>query len=238
MNNARVLLIPEKTDMEFEQVFVTWTSNGGQITRLGKYWIKNEDLSKQQIAIYGNQTFALVLAQIYGVDLVSPDDTLIARLEPKWTKRNIALKQIADMKESDFPVFVKPVIPKIFLAGIFKAMEDFKQVTNGLKAGESILVSSIVDTIDAEARGFIMKGAIMDIALYEGLAELSEGRDFLSDFIDANKDQLPDVVVIDIAYSKQIGWFVLEFNACWGAGLNNCSAEKVIDCIVGATINK
>lgn len=49
------------------------------------------------------------------------------------------------------------------------------------------------------------------------------------------RDQLPRVVVIDIAYNQEKGWFVLEFNACWGAGLNNCNAEKVIDCIIGAT---
>jgi hypothetical protein len=63
------------------------------------------------------------------------------------------------------------------------------------------------------------------------------GKTFLNDFIDINKNQLPGVVVIDIAYSSDLGWFVLEFNACWGAGLNNCKAENVIDCIVGATIN-
>jgi hypothetical protein len=40
-----------------------------------------------------------------------------------------------------------------------------------------------------------------------------------------------------MAYDEQIGWFILEFNACWGAGLNNCKAEKVIDCIIDATIN-
>lgn len=47
----------------------------------------------------------------------------------------------------------------------------------------------------------------------------------------------PQAVVVDIAYSGQTGWFVLEFNACWGAGLNNCNADKVIECIIGATIN-
>jgi hypothetical protein len=52
-----------------------------------------------------------------------------------------------------------------------------------------------------------------------------------------NKNQLPRVVVVDIAFSELTGWFILEFNACWGAGLNNCKAEKVIDCIIGATIN-
>ena len=45
------------------------------------------------------------------------------------------------------------------------------------------------------------------------------------------------VGIIDLAYSEEAGWFILEFNACWGAGLNSCKAENVIDCIIGATVN-
>ncbi|OQP62916.1 hypothetical protein A3860_26485 [Niastella vici] len=66
---------------------------------------------------------------------------------------------------------------------------------------------------------------------------MQEAEKFVADFITNNKEQLPRVVVIDIAFSEQTGWFVLEFNACWGAGLNSCNAEKVIDCIIGATVN-
>src|SRR5690349_2663307 len=105
MDRPVTLLIPEKTDSEFEQVFSTWTKRGGQIKRLGKYWIKDEELAKQRIAIYGNQAFAFVLAQIYNVELLSPDDKLIARLDKKWTKRNIELKQINQLFESSFPIF-------------------------------------------------------------------------------------------------------------------------------------
>ncbi len=32
-----ILLIPEKTDIEFEDVFATWTGRGEEIRRLGKY---------------------------------------------------------------------------------------------------------------------------------------------------------------------------------------------------------
>jgi ATP-grasp domain, R2K clade family 2 len=237
MDRPVTLLIPEKTDIEFEQVFATWTNKGGHIKRLGKYWVKDEELAKQHIAIYGNQAFAFVLAQIYNVELLSPDDTLIARLDDKWTKRNVQLKQIAQLGESDFPIFIKPVIPKIFIAGIFKTLADFKLVTEGLTDTEEILVSSIVNNIQAEARSYIMDGVVKDIALYEGSADLTSGNKFVSDFIDNNKNELPKVVVVDIAYSEQTGWFILEFNACWGAGLNNCKAENVIDCIIGATIN-
>ena len=232
-----ILLIPEKTDAEFEQVFATWTNKGGRIQRLGKYWIRDEALANQPIAIYGNQTFALVLAQMYDVTLLSPDDTLIARLEQQWTKRHIALQQIGQMTAGDFPVFIKPVIPKIFIAGIFETLADFQQATAGLNDREEILVSSIVASIQAEARSFIKDGIVMDLALYEGAANLTTGKSFLTDFIGHKKEELPHVVVVDIAYTEQTGWFVLEFNACWGAGLNNCNAENVIDCIISATKN-
>jgi hypothetical protein len=238
MTEQTTLLIPEKADIEFEQVFETWTHKGGIIKRLGKYWIRDEELAKQPIAIYGNQAFSLVLAQVYNVELISPDDALIAKLENKWIKRKIELKEIGEITQADFPLFVKPVIPKLFIAGIFQTLPDFKEVTKGLQDSEQVLVSSVVNNIQAEARSFIMDGAIKDIALYEGSGDLTTGKSFLNDFIDNNKNELPRVVVIDIAYSNDLGWFVLEFNACWGAGLNNCKAENVIDCIVGATINK
>ncbi|MFT3827613.1 MAG: ATP-grasp domain-containing protein [Chitinophagaceae bacterium] len=237
MDRPTILLIPEKSDTEFEQVFATWIKNGGQIKRLGKYWIKDEELTKQKIAIYGNQTFAFVLAQIYNVELLSPDDTLIARLGNEWTKRNVELKQINQISEEDFPVFIKPVIPKIFIADIFQTIADFKEATNGLQDTEEILVASIVDNIQAEARIFVKDGIVKDIALYEGAADLASGKEFVSKFISDNKSKLPNVVVVDIAFSEQTGWFILEFNACWGAGLNGCNAEKVIDCIIDATIN-
>jgi len=236
MKSSITLLIPEKTDMEFEQVFIALTKNGGRIKRLGKFWIKDEGLASQKIAIYGNQAFSFVLAQIYNVELLSPDDALITRIGYKWSKRNVRLKRISELKESDFPVFIKPVIPKIFIAGVFQMFTDFKQATEGIEDSEEIIVSDII-TIEAEARSFIMNGVVMDIALYEGFADVISGREFVAEFLDNYKNDLPNVVVIDIAYNHSMGWFVLEFNACWGAGLNNCKAEKVIDCILGATVN-
>lgn len=232
-----ILLIPEKTDSEFEYVFDTWTKSGGAIRRLGKYWIKDEELAKQKIAIYGNQTFAFVLAQIYHVDLISPDDTLIARLNQEWTKRTLNVKQIGQISESDFPVFIKPVIPKIFIATIFQTIADFSEATKGLQETEEALVSNIVCNIKAEARSFIKDGIVKDIAFYEGSADLSSGRDFVNNFIKQNQSELPAVLVIDIAFTEQEGWFILEFNACWGAGLNGCKAQNVMDCIIEATIN-
>ncbi|BAV09675.1 protein of unknown function [Filimonas lacunae] len=237
MNTSAILLIPQKTDIEQQQVVSAWGENGGRIKRLDKFWIKNEDLANQRIAIYGNLAFAFVVAQIYNVERLSPDDTLIAKLEDKWTKRIVQLKTIEQLSAQDFPTFIKPVVPKIFVAGFFQSLEDFQEIISGLPITEEILVATIVTDILAEARCYICDGVIMDIAFYEGSADLQEGEKFVSDFITDYKDHLPSVVVVDIAFSEKTGWFVLEFNACWGAGLNNCKAEKIVDCIIGATIN-
>ena len=116
-------------------------------------------------------------------------------------------------------------------------MKEFEEATKGLEKTEELLTSTIVNDITAEARGYLKNGVVKDIALYEGNADIKEGELFLMEFAEKNLDILPKVVVTDIAYSEKLGWFILEFNACWGAGLNNCNANKVIDCIVDATIN-
>ena len=81
MDTSIILLIPQKTDIELEQVFSAWIENGGRVKRLDKFWIRDGELAKQKISIYGNQAFAFVVAQIYNVELLSPDDTLVARLK-------------------------------------------------------------------------------------------------------------------------------------------------------------
>ena len=113
-------------------------------------------------------------------------------------KRYIQLKQINQIVESDFPIFIKPVIPKMFIAGIFQTLNDFKQVVTGLQETEEILVSSIIENISAEARSYIKDGVVKDIALYEGSAVLTSGRQFVSDFIDANK----------IIFQKSLSWIL------------------------------
>lgn len=238
MDTSIVLLVSEKLDAESDEVVEAWRKKGGEVKHLGKYWIKEDNLAVKKIAIYGNQTFALILAQLYGKDLLSPDDALIARLDQKWTKRNIKLLQIRDLTENAFPLFVKPLVPKLFPASLFNTKNNFDHVVDQLQGTENILASEIVDDIEAEARGYVMDGLCKDFAFYEGFADINTGVNFLNEFLTDHKYQLPKVVVIDVAYSQRIGWFILEFNACWGSGLNNCHAEKVIECIINATVNK
>ncbi|MBL7705583.1 MAG: ATP-grasp domain-containing protein [Taibaiella sp.] len=232
-----VLLLPEKSDPEFEVLATAWLKTGAEVRRLGKYWIKDPELEGRAIAIYGNQPFAFVLAQIYGTTLIAPDDELILRLNESWTKRLLSVKQKKDLQITDFPIFIKPLVPKMFAAKVFQSLDEFTLFTQGIAGQEEMLTSTIIDDITAEVRCFIKDGALKELAFYEGSGDTEAATDFINDFLHNNNGKLPAVVVVDIAFSGSTGWFILEFNACWGAGLNGCDAGKILDCISGATIN-
>ncbi len=170
-----VLLVPEKTDVEREEVVKTWQHLGGSIHRLGRFWEKPTGLEGKQIAIYGNDTFANVVAQVFGVQLVSPDDSLIARLSQQWTKRQISIKTLSELREVDFPRFVKPVIPKQFKAKVYQRLEELSAEAYGLDVQSQVLFSEIVE-IKAEARVFVRGNQLMDVALYEGSADMEAGK--------------------------------------------------------------
>lgn len=236
--SEKILLIPEKSDSETHEVAACWTNRGGNVIKLGKYWVKNEDIQLKQLTVYGNQTFSLVLAQIYQLELISPDDSLIATLDHKWLKRNVRLTSLENLSSQNFPLFVKPAVPKQFQAAVFYSYDEIAAITNGLPGHESVLVSDVISDIRAEARAYVLNGVIKDIALYEGTGDLEQAMRFLESFLATNAKTVPDTVIIDLADSAERSWFILEFNACWGGGLNHCKAEKVIDCIEAATKNK
>lgn len=234
----KILLIPEKSDSETQDVASCWTNRGGQVIKLGKYWVKNDTLLLKQLTVYGNQTFSLVLAQIYELELISPDDSLIATLDHKWLKRQVLLTSLENLSSQNFPIFIKPAVPKQFQAAVFQSYDNLEGITNGLPGNEPVLVSEVITDILAEARAYVLNGTIKDIALYEGFGDLEQATIFLEAFLVINAKTVPDTVIIDLANSKERGWLILEFNACWGGGLNNCKAEKIIDCIEAATQNK
>ncbi len=60
----RTLLIPEKADIERDEVAAKWTVLDGNVMRLGRFWDPPESLIPSQVTLYGNDTFCLVLEQL------------------------------------------------------------------------------------------------------------------------------------------------------------------------------
>jgi hypothetical protein len=233
----KTLLLPSKPDPERSLVASAWEHAGGKVCFVDKFWVRPDIAVGEDVAIYGNDTFALVLAQVMDVELLSPDDALLARLSPEWTQRKVSIRQLTTLQPADFPCFAKPVIAKQFQAGIFQTLAAFSSITEGLELVTEILISEIV-VLSCEVRVFVLDNVVQAIAVYEGDGDLQSAMEFATQCIREIGSLLPRTYVMDLGFSLEKGWFVVEFNAVWGAGLNGCIAEKVVACIAAGTVCK
>lgn len=233
---TKVLLIPEKSDIERNAVAEAWAQQGGIVKPIGKFWVKPV-IESASFAIYGNDTFALVLAQVMDVQLLTPQDVLISKLSVIWTKRGVRIISEADLVHLVFPLFLKPTTPKLFKAAVYDSLDDFHHEVGFSSLPKSLICSEVL-AIEAEVRAFIFQRTIADLAYYEGQGNVEEAQVFIEAFLKEQSADLPLTYVMDLGFNQDLGWFVIEFNACWGAGLNGCDPAKVISCIDAATVIK
>lgn len=227
------LLIPDKDDVERDAVANVWSKNGGELLRIAKFW-NPPLLDGKEIRIYGNNMFCLILAEKLGMDLVFPEDDFLIKIDQQWTNRWINIMTLSESRNISFPAFIKPVVPKIFRAGVYSNLKALEKECNQLELTTPIYVSEIVD-ITAEVRCFILNGQIMTLSIYEGSGDLQEARDFINNFISSNESQIPNSLVLDIGLISSRGCAVIEANAAWGAGLNGCDAKKAVWSIANAS---
>jgi len=229
-----LLLIPEKADAERATLAAYWQQKVGPVRKIAKFW-KKPSTNNSQISLYGFDSFCLVLAQLLELNLVEVEDSWITQLDEQWTKRTIQITTIAKLKQFSYPLFVKPVVPKLFRAAVYQNAKALTLELTGLSTSTSIL-STLPIVILAEAQSFIMNATILDLAIYEGTADLTSAHSFLTAFLASYRLELPLSLVIDLAYNSTLGWFILEFNASWGAGLTGCDPAKIWPAIEMATI--
>jgi hypothetical protein len=230
-----LLLIPKKVDAERDLLAKTWALNNGEVLRIGKFWIKPETKNKR-VTIYGHDTFCLVLAQVLNLGLLMPKDEDIAKIEFEFLKRRIEIISIRNRKDIQFPKFVKSVKPKLFPASIFASIQILNKETKDMEQDELLICSEIVE-IKKEVRAFILNKKIADLAYYEGSGELNEAEIFIESFLQKSKVTFPKSYVLDLGWNQKDKWFIIEVNSSWGAGLNSCDPQKVLNCIREATLN-
>jgi len=100
-----ILLIPDKTDTERDAIAKIWENAGGEVKRIGKFWVKPE-IGNKRVSIYGYDSFCLVLAQILGIELEMVKDEWIANLPDTYLKRQIEIKPISQIEEIEYPKFI------------------------------------------------------------------------------------------------------------------------------------
>ncbi len=226
------LIIPDKEDLERDAVAAAFAACAGSVQRLGRFWDPPSGLDPRSVKVYGNDAFCLVLAQKIGLRLVSPPEDLILDLDRKWTRRDVSVRTLGDLRAADFPAFIKPVVPKQFTAGIYVRQADLEIECRGLKDSTAVIRSSVV-AFESEARSFILDGRVLDCSIYEGVTRPEGALRFTEEFCDSVP--LPRTCVVDAGLIKGEGWAFIEANSSWGAGLNGCEAVKVLPAIVAAS---
>lgn len=229
MNRSpRTLVIPASHDAERESVASAWD---GPVARLDRFW-EPPALEVCEVCLYGPDTFCLVLAQIWGLSLLSPPDDLLLTAGPTLCGRTVQLLPLRGLESGPWPRFAKPLIPKQFAAGVYSSFEDLIVQCRGLALDMGVLTSPVVE-IEAELRAFVLDQQVLTCSVYQGAAPEESPQRVLQQC--CTQLPLPRTCVLDLAYLKGPGWVLLEANATWGAGLNGCEAQAVAQCLKFAT---
>jgi hypothetical protein len=231
--NRLVLVIPAKLDEEREAVARVWLDAGGEVERLERFWELPSHLERDRVRLYGNDTFCLVIAQKLDLTLVSPNEQILALAPQFLLKRTVWVERLQTLRHDSFPIFVKPVVPKQFRAGIYNSLDELTQECQGLESITEVLLSDIV-TLQAEARAFVLDSKILTINVYEGAADKEQATQFAEQVVQML--ELPQTCVIDVGLLDNGTWIFIEANPAWGAGLNGCDAVGAAVCISAATL--
>lgn len=231
MSQGLTLLIPEKFDEERAAVAAAWERDGGVVLPLSRFW-QPPALDPERVRIYGSGAFCLVLQQILNLDLLSPPDDLILSVPAAQVKRSLGVHALSAIPALAYPIFVKPLLPKLFRAQVHDSSETLLAECAGLPPEIGVLVSEVVN-FTAEARCFVLDGRVLDCSVYEGTASRADALAFAREVAERLPD--PCTYVLDVGWTTDRGWAVVEFNATWGAGLNGCDPNFVLPAIEAAT---
>jgi hypothetical protein len=225
------LLISDRPDVERDAVAAAWEAAGGNVMRVARFW-ELPPIERGIARVYGADTFCQVVAEKLGLDLVSPDDRLLATAPELLLHRRLAVVRLGSLRPEDFPAFVKAVLPKQFRSAVYSSLESLAAETHGLDESTDVVVSEVV-TFVAEARAFVRDGVVQTCSIYEGVADVGPALEFEERV--AMSIPLPRTCVVDIGLLHDGRWALIEFNATWGAGLNGCDPARAVECIAAAS---
>lgn len=222
------LVLPQKPDPERDAVAAAWRERGGRVQRLARFW-EPPALPRERVRIYGNDTFALIVAQRLELELLSPADDLLLHAPPAALRRELHGLPLARARSLAYPRFVKSAVPKLFPAAVYASAEALERACAGLEPQTLLLAAEVVQ-FDAEVRCFMLGHELLSAACYEGCCATLDAPAALARELAALLP-LPPAVVLDLGHIEGRGWALIEANAAWGAGLNGCAAVAAARCI-------
>jgi len=180
-----------------------------------------EDMGTLEIdkdtVVFGGVTAVRTGLSMIGAELPKPLD-IPEELYP-YTKRNIRLGTIKSfMEEKNFPLFVKPRLPKLFTGAVVCSAEElelFKYLhTDDLDM--EIMASDVVKFV-SEYRTFVLEGHPYDCRKYSGNHRITPDFNFIEETIKAYKTA-PVAYGIDFGVTDKGETMLIEANDGYSLG--------------------
>ncbi|MGC4047727.1 MAG: ATP-grasp domain-containing protein [Armatimonas sp.] len=226
------------SDLKYAATALKWN------TYAMRYRVPN-DIQFDNPVLYGDPLFCDIVAAQLGVRLIEPPHDLLLRLDPRFTKRQIALSTLAKArKDLSRPMFVKSAIDKSIAARVYSSGADLPDQSVA-SDDLPVLLSEPVRWLQ-EWRLFIRWGRILAHSLYfrDGILDIVRTREEKADMlryaeplVEEIVELLPDGVVLDIGIIEGAGWAVVEANPVWGGGIYGCEPPDVLRALEVGTVS-
>jgi hypothetical protein len=215
---------------------------GWKAERLGG-WRAPGRLRGQDVVLYGEVTYAEVIAAQLGLALLDVPPTWLAGLPERHLRRGLGMSTLAEVRASlAAPTFVKPSDGrKAFEGRVYRSPGELP-AEGDLPPGSSVIVCEPV-TWEIEFRCHVLDGAVVAMSPYLRAGELAltddgrwdasdeeieAARAYVEEVLGDARVSIPPAIVIDVGRIRGRGWAVVEANAAWGAGLYGCDPAAVL----------
>jgi hypothetical protein len=225
-----ILVVPPAPYPEQLPVHRVWQQRGWPLYRIARL-SEEIDLPRERVKLYGDFEFCVVVARALDLKLVSPPDDFLATLPAEWLHRRLWAATLEELRGEPFPLFVKPLSPKLFHAAVYPGFGALLRATEGL-AGSTPVIASEPVTFACEARCLVLDAKVLSCSVYQGEGSSEEAGRFAQDLLRLTHPA--PTFVVDVGYIRGRGWAVIEANAVWGAGLNGCDPSAMVDCVAAA----
>lgn len=177
--------------------------------------------------VYGGIVFCDIAARALRLGLLEPSDGWLAALPQRYLNRRVLAMRHGDLRHMvDGRHFVKPASDKVFEAGIF---EHGSHVPHRyIDPRTPVLVSDVVH-FNFELRCYVLDRRVITAGVYAFTGEddsavrerqlYDEGVRWMETFLADREVDMPSAVVIDIGFSTELGWSVVEANQAYASGV-------------------
>lgn len=226
------LVLSPRYSEDSQKIWHAATTRGWDVERL-QGW-RAEDIGEVD-AIYGETLWARTVATQVGRELIEPPLNWLCGVPQELLRRKVRFGTAEDLGHIQLPMFIKPADDKSFEARVYQTPPSIPRDTLVLVSDECMMLM--------EFRVWVLNGKPVTGSLYRhsesidpAVAESHLSQALWTAERCARSPNTPPAVVIDVARTINGAWVAIEANPCFGSGIYNADADKVLDVLAAACV--